>query len=75
MQLNPFWCSESDTTSSHLIMVLPKFWNRSESNRCKKLDNSSSHPVRSLHGVVGFLLSSSYWISLQTHQVTLSTLL
>ncbi|KAL6276893.1 hypothetical protein ACE6H2_020494 [Prunus campanulata] len=56
-------------------MMLPKFWNRSEINRCKKLDNSSSHPVRSLRGVVGVLLSSSHWISLQTQYMTPPTLL
>ncbi|KAL6284654.1 hypothetical protein ACE6H2_015583 [Prunus campanulata] len=31
--------------SSHHIMMMPKFWSRSEINRCTKLDTSSSKAV------------------------------
>ncbi|PQQ00596.1 hypothetical protein Pyn_05429 [Prunus yedoensis var. nudiflora] len=50
--------------------MLPKFRARSEINRCKKLDDSSSKAVRSFNGVFGVLHSSSDRISLKTHQLT-----
>ena len=43
--------------SFHLIMMLAKFWARSEINCSKKLDNSSSLEVRSVNGVLGALHS------------------
>ncbi|KAL6286425.1 hypothetical protein ACE6H2_010815 [Prunus campanulata] len=40
--------SKSPHDSSHHIMMMPKFWARSEINRCTKLDNSSSKAVLAL---------------------------
>ncbi|KAL6284649.1 hypothetical protein ACE6H2_015578 [Prunus campanulata] len=40
--------SNSPNDSSHHIMMMPKFWARSEINRCPKLDNSSSKAVRAI---------------------------
>ncbi|KAL6286426.1 hypothetical protein ACE6H2_010816 [Prunus campanulata] len=35
----------SPQESSHHIMMMPKFWARSEINRCTKLDTASSKPI------------------------------
>ncbi|KAL6284650.1 hypothetical protein ACE6H2_015579 [Prunus campanulata] len=47
-----FWRSDftqnSSNDSSHHIMMMHKFWARSEINRCTKFDNSSSKAVRAL---------------------------
>ena len=60
---------------SHHIMMLPKFWARSEISCSKNWDISSSYEVRAVHLVVVGLQSCSNWISLKSHRMTPSTIL
>jgi hypothetical protein len=63
---NDWFPLELTNDSTHHIMVLPKFWARSEINWWTKLETSSSYEVSSVNGVGGGLHSSSDWISRKT---------